>query len=148
VVPQVESPHVLLAVASRIARLQDEALEDLDIQLTMRQYRVLLRVDQGYATLTILARLARRTTASLSETIDGLVRRGLLDRKAGTDDRRVVMLGITDKGKKALSVAQERLDALAQDLMAALSARAAQDLVRHLNVLFTASETLRRPTAS
>lgn len=146
--PKVESPHILLAVASRIARLQDEALEDLEIPLTLRQYRVLSRVDQGHATLTILARLARRTSASLSETIDGLVRRGLLDRQAGKDDRRVVMLAITEKGKKALTIAEERLAALANDLMASLPQRSAKDLLRHLEVLFTASEGLRRPSVS
>jgi DNA-binding MarR family transcriptional regulator len=55
--------------------------------------------------LAELGRLLVCEVASPSRLVDGLVRRGLIDRRRGSGDKRVVMLNLTPAGQQALDVA-------------------------------------------
>lgn len=48
-----------------------------------------------------VAKLMSITMGTLTKAIDALSRKGYVDRERGTDDKRVVRLHLTDKGRKA-----------------------------------------------
>ena len=146
--PLPEPQDLLLLTTARITRLQDQVLASLDVSLTNRQYRVLTRIEQGFTSPTKLARLARRSLPTLSETIEGLVKRGLVDRTPSAEDRRAVVLALTSKGRKALRDAELQMTTLANDLTSALTAEEADDLASHLKVLFMTAESRLESLAS
>lgn len=95
--------------ASRIHRMQIEALAAADERLTLRQFRTLQRVYEGMTSLSEISRRAQRSLPTTSETVDGLVRRGMLARQESVDDRRAVVLTILAKGVAAYHAGAEKL---------------------------------------
>jgi DNA-binding MarR family transcriptional regulator len=114
--------EMLLLAVSRMHRLQIEKLGELDQSLTLRQYRILQRISQGYTSLSELSKLSHRSLPSTSESVDGLIRRKLLTRKISRTDRRAVMLGLTRTGEKALAAGTTCLDDIAGNFFADLPA--------------------------
>jgi DNA-binding MarR family transcriptional regulator len=110
----------MLALGARLYRLQDEALTGLERPLTLPQFRLLHRVHDGHTSPTALARMARRSLPTMSESIDVLVRKGLLTRRPSKRDRRAVVLALTAEGDAVRQAADERLSKLADDLLATL----------------------------
>ena len=110
----------LFELAPRLTRLENAVLRDVDPPLTFRQYRILRRVAEGRTTLTALGKLATISLPAVSESVEGLVRKGLLHRTADLHDRRAVQLELTPEGEKALARAQELLEEAARDLLAGL----------------------------
>ena len=68
--------------------------------VTLAQCLVLLEIDE-HERLTVgsLASRLRLDDSTLSRTIDGLVRKELLERRRDEGDRRMVWIGLTAKGK-------------------------------------------------
>ena len=87
--------EMLLSFSGRIHRLQTEILSGLQVPLTIRQYRILRRVDAGHTSLMALCRLAHRNPPTMSESVNKLVRQGLLTRETERSDRRTMVLGLT-----------------------------------------------------
>lgn len=102
----------LMVVAARIARLQTELLDDLDQPLTVRQYRIMARMFEGHTTLTVLAKLARRTLPTMSKSVDALVKRGLIRRVPDEHDRRATRLELTADGEDLLHAADDAMTGL------------------------------------
>ncbi|QBI20496.1 MarR family transcriptional regulator [Egibacter rhizosphaerae] len=110
----------LFELAPRLTRLENSVLREVDPPLTFRQYRILGRVAEGHTTLTALGKLATISLPAVSESVEGLVRKGLLQRTADTHDRRAVQLQLTTEGEKSLEDAQRLLEAAARELLAGL----------------------------
>jgi DNA-binding MarR family transcriptional regulator len=107
----------LFELAPRLTRLENAVLRDVTPPLTFRQYRILQRVAQGRTTLTALGRLATISLPAVSESVEGLVRKGLLRRRVDADDRRAVNLQLTKSGQRALDTAERLLVEAAQRLL-------------------------------
>lgn len=78
-------------------------MEDRDCcsGLTIAQCHPMLEIDEmGSTNLRDLASMMNLDKSTLSRTIEGLVRRGLVKRKSDTRDRRYVFLSLTTKGQK------------------------------------------------
>ena len=103
----------LLRLGMRLYRLEVEALETLSVPLSVRQYRILDRVDRQITSMTQLAALARRQLPTISRSVDSLVRQGLLARHPSPSDRRVAALELTPAGQQILDEAREALQTLA-----------------------------------
>jgi long-chain acyl-CoA synthetase len=81
------------------------------LDLTLPQYRVLGVLAEGSNAATALAsRLAVRPP-SVTALIDGLVARGLVDRKHEEGDRRRITLRLTDEGQRIVAEADRLVDA-------------------------------------
>jgi long-chain acyl-CoA synthetase len=114
----VTSPKMLAEAPSRgtygrvtawLAKRVELALAQVD--LTLPQYRVLGILAEGSAAASGLAgRLAVRPS-SVTAIIDGLVARGLVDRKHEEDDRRRIALRITEEGARIVEEADLSVDA-------------------------------------
>ena len=95
-------------VAAWLSKRVEVALAGLD--LTLPQYRVLGILAEGSAAASGLAdRLAVRRP-SITALIDGLVARGLVDRRQEDADRRRVALRLTDDGIRTLGEADRAVD--------------------------------------
>jgi DNA-binding MarR family transcriptional regulator len=80
------------------------------VDLTLPQFRVLGILAEGSSAASGLAdRLAVRRP-SITALIDGLVARGLVDRRQEEDDRRKVALRLTTEGERILDEADRAVD--------------------------------------
>jgi long-chain acyl-CoA synthetase len=95
-------------VAAWLSKRVEVALAQVD--LTLPQYRVLGILAEGAAAASGLAdRLAVRRP-SITALIDGLVARGLVDRRQEDADRRRVALRLTAAGTRVLAAADHAVD--------------------------------------
>jgi DNA-binding MarR family transcriptional regulator len=108
--------EVLLALGGRLTRLQTEILASLEQPLTIRQYRILDRVDGGHTSLTALSKLARRNLSTMSESVDKLVNQGLLTRRTSETSRRTMQLTLTPAGSAALGAGGRALAKFTSEL--------------------------------
>jgi DNA-binding MarR family transcriptional regulator len=113
-----ETQDLIVAVPARLNRLHQSILGSLEPRLTFRQYRTLSRVAGGYTSLSQLAAQGNLSLPTVSENVDGLVRRGLLSTSQSDRDRRAIVLGITDEGLAAVRAADKALQDLVRYLVA------------------------------
>ncbi|HYD08784.1 MAG TPA: MarR family transcriptional regulator [Acidimicrobiales bacterium] len=105
-------------VLARLARQVEHALicEDLSIQ----QYRLLAYLSHGDWAASRLADTLDVSKPSITALVDGLVKRGYVERRAFEGDRRRIDHVITKEGKAALKAGDRavnaRLEALAEHL--------------------------------
>lgn len=80
----------------------------LPVELSLPQFKMLrfLKCHQGMS-LSELADHIGLALPSMSKTVDGLVKRGLVSRVTATDDRRRVVLTLTETGESAFEQARE-----------------------------------------
>jgi MarR family transcriptional regulator, organic hydroperoxide resistance regulator len=102
-------------------------------QLTGPQLTVLKGLEHiGRLSLTELSERVRAQNSTVTGIIDRMEREGLVTRERSTEDRRVVQIGLTEKGAtiaKSLPVAPMEVF---RDALATLSAAEMQDLLRVL----------------
>jgi DNA-binding MarR family transcriptional regulator len=111
-----------------------------DVRLSLRQLSALSMIESEVTTLGDVARRLMVTPAVVTGLIDRLERRGYVRRVNSADDRRRVLLALTDKGKAAAQSAESHLST---ELEQALTGIPTDDL-RALN---KAMQTL-KPVAS
>ena len=88
------------AVARRLRGLTRETLEPWDITPShSRALQVLL--DDGPMRLSALSERLRIAPRSATEVVDGLQRKGLVERRPDPDDRRATVVGPTAEGTAA-----------------------------------------------
>jgi long-chain acyl-CoA synthetase len=113
-----------------LAKSLDRALAELGLSLP--QYRLLAFLSEGSAAATALAAHLAVSPPSLTALADGLVARGLVERRADVADRRRVAHVVTGEGLHALAAADEaverQLTTLAQRLPPARRRRAVAGL--------------------
>jgi DNA-binding MarR family transcriptional regulator len=127
--------RALFELAPRLTRLENAVLRDVTPPLTFRQYRILQRVAQGRTTLTALGRLATISLPAVSESVEGLVRKGLLRRKTDARDRRAVNLELTRGGRRALDTAEHLLHVAAERLLDDLPAKRRGELAADVRAI-------------
>jgi long-chain acyl-CoA synthetase len=116
--------------AARLAKHVELALALVDISLP--QFRLLVILEQGSAAASALASTLAVSPPSVTALVDGLVARGLVERRPVTGDRRRVAHVLTEKGKKVLAeadaVLQDRFEEIAAFLPTRERARAVAGL--------------------
>jgi len=107
-------------VTAWLSKRVEFALAQID--LTLPQYRVLGILAEGSAAASGLAgRLAVRPS-SVTAIIDGLVARGLVDRKHEEGDRRRIALRLTEEGARIVAEADVTVDEYLSSIAACLPA--------------------------
>lgn len=142
--PPPERPfgEMLLSFSGRLTRLQTEILSRLEVPLTIRQYRILSRVSAGHTSLTELCRLAHRNPPTMSESVNKLVKQGLLTRETGAEDRRRMALALTDAGTAAAEAARNALEKFSSELTAGLDEPIRNELFAVMYRLYRETEGL------
>lgn len=136
---------ILMRLATRLERLQTEALVGLSQPVTFRQYRILARVQEGSTSLTHLAQALRRSLPTVSTSVDTLVKRGLLTRELSPGNRRQVTLAVTDQGQEVLDEGRITLEALTSTLTADLSDSDRETLTLRLGGIYERAGTYLNP---
>lgn len=113
----IDETDLLSTMAVRFVRVQAKVLGDLSESLTYRQYITLARIGEGHRSIVALARLARLTLPTVSQSVDGLVKRGLVARSQDEHDRRLTVLSLTPAGAQAVTAARSRLRKLVSGLL-------------------------------
>lgn len=90
----------LSAVMARFRTLAAEGAERMGaaVDLSPGQFAALLAIDEGAVNVSAVAQQCLTHLSNASRTIDSLVRDGLLDRSRDPNDRRSVVLALTDDG--------------------------------------------------
>lgn len=117
--PQPRSPQAEPARAvARLARVVESALGEVD--LTLPQYRLLALLADGSSAAAALADRLAVSRPSVTAVVDGLVQRGLVERRPDDTDRRRVGHLLTGDGRAALTRADDavgaRLTLIAEEL--------------------------------
>ena len=133
--PEIDPGRALFELAPRLTRLGNAVLRAVTPPLTFRQFRLLERVNQGQSTVTELGRNATITLPAISESVDGLVSKGLLNRQANQHDRRELRLSLTSDGESALRQARGLLEASAKRILTAVPESRHADLSHDLQTV-------------
>jgi long-chain acyl-CoA synthetase len=149
------APAAIGRTAAWLAKQVELALVSADLSLP--QYRILGLLTEGSAVSSALAERLAVRPPSITAVVDGLVTRGLVERRHAEDDRRRVTHVLTSKGEKLLDTANEavnsRLAGIAGSLETAdLTARALEglELWRHAMAAYhhsTHEATVQKATA-
>jgi long-chain acyl-CoA synthetase len=95
-------------VAARLAKQVERALAD--VNLSLAQYRVLANLSEGPSAASELAERLIVSRPSVTAIADGLVERGLVERRNEPHDRRAVIHVLTDHGFEVLASADEAIE--------------------------------------
>ena len=117
-------------VLARLSRIVEHALGHDDLSLP--QYRLLAFLSQGDWAASALADRLDVSRPSVTGLVDGLVKRGLVERRPGVDDRRRVDHLLTAEGKRVLRAADDHADAALRDVFRDLEPDVAADAHRSL----------------
>lgn len=104
--------HTMMRTVGSEARKRSPA------DLSMQQFRAIMTIrHQEGASLSVLSEHLGATLSASSKLVDGLVERGYVRRENAVDDRRRLILALTDAGDKALdTVHMELISCLAERL--------------------------------
>lgn len=98
-----------------MARQVERALDNVDLSLP--QYRILMLLDEGPTVASGLADYLAVSRPSVTSVVDGLVSRGLVQRRHEDDsDRRRIGLSLTAAGRRLLTLADRAADARLQEI--------------------------------
>jgi MarR family transcriptional regulator, organic hydroperoxide resistance regulator len=112
--PLTELRYLILAAQRHGSRMLADRLRE--VELTPPQAEVLdVLATRAPLTLAELGRLLVCENGSPSRLVESLVRRGLVRREPGREDRRVVSLSLTPEGTQALAGASD--DAVLRDFV-------------------------------
>ena len=120
-------------------RVTSAHLRNCCADVTLAQCHILLEVDeQERLTVGQLASRLRLDDSTLSRTIDGLVRKGLLDRVRDGDDRRVVWIRLTTEGDTVCATIHGQSDALYREVFRRIAPSRREAVARSFDVLVQA----------
>ncbi len=122
------------AVARTLRHRSKESLAPWDI--TPSQSRAVMTLARhGTVRLSALSEHLRIAPRSVTEVVDGLQERGLVDRLPDPHDRRATLVQLTDRGTELASAIRAARAADAEGFFGALSAADRADLTRILRTL-------------
>jgi DNA-binding MarR family transcriptional regulator len=110
--------------------------------LSFSEVRALIalgRTEDGTATAGALAKAADLNPATVTGLLDSLEERGIATRRRAEQDRRCVVVSLTDEGRERLAEAQAKWQARLDDALADLpdeEVLAAADVLRRLAAVF------------
>ena len=118
---QARVPTITGRAAARLAKHTEIALTTLELSLP--QYRVLVVLAQGSSAASALAVKLAVSPPSVTALVDGLVARGLVERRYDTGDRRRVAQVLTEAGHRVLAEADAAVAARLDDIAGYLPPR-------------------------
>jgi DNA-binding MarR family transcriptional regulator len=132
--PEESLAEAFRAVARELRRRTLAALEPWDVTPSQARALGVLR-RHGPVRLRDLASHLRIAPRSATEVVDDLVERGLAERRPDPDDRRAVLVRLTDRGARTAAGVHADRAAGADDFFAGLDAEDRDALARILRTL-------------
>jgi DNA-binding MarR family transcriptional regulator len=107
-------------------------------QLTPAQYYILRNIHRGSKSVSDLAECEKVSPPAVSRHVDDLVKMGLVERTRDTEDRRSIILGLTDQGQTIWNKMIERNHQLFSEKMRQLSTQEIETIIEGLDLLYSA----------
>lgn len=97
--------EILVKLFRDINNIEEQAVKTGEYkELTINDMHVIEAIDVHEAkNMTSVARILLVTTGTLTISINGLVKKGFVERTRSEEDRRVVLISLTDKGRRAFA---------------------------------------------
>ena len=113
--------ELLVEVFNHILSIEGEALRKRGIKLSMNEIHVLEAIEKTEVpTMTNLAKRLRVTVGTLTTAMNRLVEKGYCTRYRQEDDKRKVLISLTDSAKRVLKIHDEfhdeMIDATIKDM--------------------------------
>lgn len=118
---QERASTALAALIPRLARFAANRLEQGEGALSVAQFYVLQRIAEGVVRGSDLAKRSGVSPATMSGIVDRLVVAELVRREPHPEDRRALVLSLTDRGRALLASGERRLDDGVASLLESLS---------------------------
>lgn len=127
--------------AARLAKVTEVSLDRVDLSLP--QYRMMVLLADGSSVATALAERLTVTRPSITALTDGLVGRGLVERRVDPADRRRVTHALTPAGREALAKGDAAVQEGLAGVVANLPARKARAALSGLALWLEALDVAR-----
>jgi len=126
-------------ILRRFERITHAQLQSCCADVTLAQCLVLMEIDEGERlTVGQLASRLRLDASTLSRTIEGLVRKGMVDRTRDDRDRRVVGIRLTPTGKAACKAIHRQNDSIYRAVFEKIPATKRESVIRNFETLVQA----------
>jgi MarR family transcriptional repressor of emrRAB len=122
--------NAIKSAANTLDRQLNAALDGMDISHC--QSMVLLELSSGRATVSHLSKVLCCSCGNISQIIDLLEKKGVVERVQSTEDRRRAELTLTPKGRKLSTQAKQALSERASHCCSVFSASEKAELKRLL----------------
>ena len=121
----------------RFKRLFYASMQDEELQLGLSELKILNELDKiGPCKMSDLSDALVVTMGGLTPHVDKLVEKGLVRRFRDEErDRRLVLVEITESGKKALKDVKEHFIATLEDYLSKFNERQKKDIARAVKIL-------------
>jgi DNA-binding MarR family transcriptional regulator len=111
--------------------------------VTLAQCHALLELSSSELSLTSLAAALDLDTSTLSRTVEGMVKAGLVERAVDAADRRSVRLTLTPTGRERIATINEMCNRHYEALLGEMSATDQRRVVRAVRLLADSMRRLR-----
>ena len=129
--------EVLVKLFNEIMDIEEKAIIIPEFKdITNNDMHVIEAVGMGEPrNMSSVAKLLSVTVGTLTISVNNLVKKGYIHRVRSNEDRRVVLISLTDKGKKAFNHHKKFHEDMIQSLIAGLSDKEINTLVTALTNL-------------
>lgn len=129
--------RAFVKIFRNILTIEENAIHsDLYQHATMNDMHVMEAIGVAEAkNMTTVARSLGVTTGTLTISVNGLVKKGFVERIRSEEDRRVVLISLTEKGKEIHRIHEKFHEEMIDDLVGTLSEEEKQVLQKVLDNL-------------
>ena len=128
--------ELLVEIFNDILTIEKEALSDGPFKdLSLTEMHTLEAIGTGTQTMTDVAEKLDITVGTLTTAINRLVNKGYVERNRSEDDRRVVEIGLTHKGRLAYKVHEQFHREMVKNMVEGLSLEDNEVLIQSLDNL-------------
>ncbi|AAY81406.1 MarR family winged helix-turn-helix transcriptional regulator [Sulfolobus acidocaldarius] len=139
-----ERLQVIVTIAKVNRAFQRELNKKLaKLNISYLDYLVLRGIKDGPKPMVELANKYLVTQASITSTVDKLEDMGLVRRERSQDDRRLVLIYITEKGKGVMEEGFRIYRELSEEIMKELKDDQVKSLLEGLNILLSRLENIK-----
>lgn len=135
----VEEVEPVVQATRLVGGLIAASLASLEPPLTMPQWRVLVLASEGSCNVSAVADDLRVHMSNATRTCDRLVRAGLLERRRTEQDRRQVLLVLSEAGRELYEIAMGYRRRRLEELMARMEPEDRVELARTTALLVAAA---------
>ena len=127
---------VLVHLFNEILQLEEEAIIPREYKdITNNDMHIIEAIGLGGGNMSSIAAKLNITVGSLTTSMNGLVKKGYAERSRSENDRRVVYIHLTNKGRKAYHHHAEFHRKMTDAVLASLSEEEVPILIKTLNGL-------------
>ncbi len=129
--------RVLVRLFRRINVLEEKAIcKDEFKNITLNEAHVIEAIgESGESNMTAVAKALDVTTGTLTISVNSLVRKGLVNRERSEEDRRVVLVSLTEKGRELNRLHTQFHDRMISEITDKLDEEEIRTLARALDKL-------------